>query len=92
MGGGLGKDWRGRSAAQAAGRIECVHAEKLVDEAAGDAEHGGAAVVALGVELEGALLRVGVALPDLAANVARRLVCSHSLSIHTNTPIYGRFY
>eukprot|EP00316_Scyphosphaera_apsteinii_P019362 CAMPEP_0119315814 /NCGR_PEP_ID=MMETSP1333-20130426/37271_1 /TAXON_ID=418940 /ORGANISM="Scyphosphaera apsteinii, Strain RCC1455" /LENGTH=51 /DNA_ID=CAMNT_0007321281 /DNA_START=310 /DNA_END=462 /DNA_ORIENTATION=+ len=43
--------WRG-SAPQATGRVERVHAEQLMNEAAGDAQHGGAAVLALGIELE----------------------------------------
>merc|ERR1719163_2019854 len=46
-------DRRRRSAAQAAGRVERVDAEELVDEAARDAKHSRAAVLALGVELEG---------------------------------------
>merc|ERR1740138_969265 len=62
------------SAAQAAGRVEGVDAEELVDQAAGHAKHRRTAVVALGVELEGPLLGVGVALPLGAADVARRLV------------------
>jgi len=41
-----------------------------VDEAAGDAQHGGAAVLALDVELEGLGRRVSVAHPRRAANVA----------------------
>ena len=41
------EDRRGRRAAHAAGGEERVNAEELVDEAAGDAEHGGAAVLAL---------------------------------------------
>merc|ERR1719198_2937535 len=50
-----------RAAGEAAGRVERVDAEELVDQAAGDAEHGGAAVLALGVELEG--LDLGVVVP-----------------------------
>eukprot|EP00964_Phaeocystis_antarctica_P155596 scaffold124836_cov52-Phaeocystis_antarctica.AAC.2 len=42
------EDGGGRGAAQATGGVERVNAEQLVDEAAGDAEHGGAAVLALG--------------------------------------------
>ena len=41
------EDGRGGSAAHAAGRVERVDAEELVEQAAGDAEHGGAAVLAL---------------------------------------------
>jgi len=41
-----------------------------VDEAAGDAEHGGAAVLALGVELEGLGLGVVEAHPRDARDVA----------------------
>ena len=47
------------------------HAEKLVDEAARDAKHGRAAVLALGVELEGSDLVVVVAHPVIAADVPR---------------------
>jgi hypothetical protein len=46
-------DRRRRCAAQAAGRVERVDAEELVDEAALDAKLSRAAVVALGVELYG---------------------------------------
>merc|ERR1719326_937902 len=59
-----------RAAGEAAGRVECVHAEELVEQAAGDAEHGGAAVLALGVELEGLDLGVVVAHPRDAGDVA----------------------
>ena len=41
-------------------REERVDAEQIVGDHAGDAHHGGAAVVALGVELELLDLRVGV--------------------------------
>merc|ERR1719476_213849 len=61
-------------ATEAAGRVEGIDAEELVDEAAGDAEHGGAAVLALGVELEGLGLRIVVAHPAVTANVSRRLL------------------
>jgi len=54
-------DGRGRGAAHAAGRVERIDAEELVDEAAGDAKHGRAAVLALGVQLE--LLDLGVDVP-----------------------------
>jgi hypothetical protein len=57
------EDGRGRGAAHATGGVEGVDAEELVDEAAGDAHHGRAAVLALGVELEGLDLRVVVAHP-----------------------------
>merc|ERR1719326_791572 len=63
-----------RAAGEAAGRVECVDAEELVDQAAGDAEHGGAAVLALGVELEGLDLGVVVAHPRDAGDVARDAV------------------
>ena len=55
------EDGGGRGAAEAAGRVEGVDAEELVDEAAGDAHHRGAAVLALDVELVGLLLGVVVA-------------------------------
>merc|ERR1719446_1896871 len=64
------EDGGGRGAAKAAGGVERVDAEELVDEAAGDAEHGGAAVLALGVELEGLDLGVVVAHPRDAGDVA----------------------
>ena len=70
----LAEDRRGRGAVHAAGRVERVNAEQLVDQAAGDAHHRRAAVVALSVELEGLDLRVGVALPRLATDVTRLLV------------------
>merc|ERR1719446_1598907 len=68
------EDGGGRSAAEAAGGVERVDAEELVDEAAGDAHHGGAAVLALDVELEGLGLLVVVTPPRVTANVARLLV------------------
>jgi len=68
------EDGGGRGAAEAAGRVEGVDSEELVHEAAGDAHHGGAAVLALGVELEGLGLRVVVAHPRNAGNVASLLV------------------
>merc|ERR1719271_1129540 len=64
------EDRRRGSAAHAAGRVERINAEQLVNEAAGDAEHRRAAVLALGVELEGLRLGVVVAHPRGAANVA----------------------
>mmetsp|Transcript_6025 Transcript_6025/g.14669 ORF Transcript_6025/g.14669 Transcript_6025/m.14669 type:complete len:222 (-) Transcript_6025:25-690(-) len=64
------EDGRGRGAAQAAGRVERVNAEQLVDQAAGDAEHGRAAVLALGVQLEGLDLGVVVAHPRVQSDVA----------------------
>merc|ERR1712226_891746 len=64
------EDGRGRGAAEAASRVQRIHAEELVDEAAGDAEHGGAAVLALGVELEGLPMRVVIAHPRDARDVA----------------------
>ena len=42
-----------RGAAHAAGRVERVDADQLVDPAAGDALHDRAAVLAPGVQLEG---------------------------------------
>merc|ERR1719331_1387061 len=65
------EDGGGRGARQAAGRVERVDAEELVEQAAGDAEHGRAAVLALGVELEGLGLGVVVAHPADAGDVAR---------------------
>eukprot|EP00327_Prymnesium_parvum_P001328 CAMPEP_0182823282 /NCGR_PEP_ID=MMETSP0006_2-20121128/14667_1 /TAXON_ID=97485 /ORGANISM="Prymnesium parvum, Strain Texoma1" /LENGTH=45 /DNA_ID= /DNA_START= /DNA_END= /DNA_ORIENTATION= len=41
------EDGGGGGAAKAAGRVEGIDAQKLVHEAAGDAHHGGAAVLAL---------------------------------------------
>merc|ERR1719453_2981903 len=64
------EDGGGRGAAEAAGRVERVDAEELVDEAAGDAHHGGAAVLALGVELERLGLGVVVAHPRVKRDVA----------------------
>merc|ERR1719326_323785 len=62
----------GRGAAgEAAGRVERVDAEELVEQAAGDAEHGRAAVLALRVELEGLDLGVVVAHPRDAGDVPR---------------------
>eukprot|EP00322_Chrysochromulina_rotalis_P008588 CAMPEP_0115846226 /NCGR_PEP_ID=MMETSP0287-20121206/9753_1 /TAXON_ID=412157 /ORGANISM="Chrysochromulina rotalis, Strain UIO044" /LENGTH=84 /DNA_ID=CAMNT_0003300013 /DNA_START=477 /DNA_END=728 /DNA_ORIENTATION=+ len=43
-------DGRLRGTAEAARRVESVNTEKLVDEAARDAHHGRAAVLALDVE------------------------------------------
>merc|ERR1719377_509259 len=68
------EDGGGRAAGEAAGRVERVDAEELVEQAAGDAEHGGAAVLALGVELEGLDLGVVVAHPRDAGDVARDAV------------------
>mmetsp|Transcript_29858 Transcript_29858/g.102824 ORF Transcript_29858/g.102824 Transcript_29858/m.102824 type:complete len:233 (-) Transcript_29858:28-726(-) len=65
------EDGGGSGAAKAASRVERINAEQLVDEAAGDAHHGGAAVLALGVELEGLNLRVVVTHPRVEGNVAR---------------------
>ena len=62
-------DRRRRSAAQPAGRVERVHTEELVDQAARDAKHGRAAVLALDVELERADLRVIVAHPAVERDV-----------------------
>merc|ERR1719237_1038268 len=64
------EDGGGGSAAEAAGRVERIDAEELVDEAAGDSEHGGTAVLALSVELEGLDLRVIVAHPRVEGDVA----------------------
>merc|ERR1719313_1608030 len=61
---------RGRSAAQAAGRGERIDAEELVDQAARDAEHGRAAVLALRVKLERANFRIVVAYPRVERDVA----------------------
>merc|ERR1712071_530161 len=63
------EDGGGGSAAEAAGRVERVNAEELVDQAAGDAHHGSAAVLALSVELEGLDLRVIVTPPRVKGNV-----------------------
>mmetsp|Transcript_34007 Transcript_34007/g.76995 ORF Transcript_34007/g.76995 Transcript_34007/m.76995 type:complete len:233 (+) Transcript_34007:283-981(+) len=63
------EDGGGGSAAEAAGRVERIDAKELVDEAAGDAHHGRAAVLALGVQLEGLGLGVVVAHPRDASDV-----------------------
>eukprot|EP00966_Prymnesium_polylepis_P020944 481987-Prymnesium_polylepis.1 len=63
-----------RGAAHAAGRVERVDTQQLVDEAAGDAEHRRAAVLALGVQLEGLDLVVVVAHPRVERDVARLAV------------------
>merc|ERR1719271_1847136 len=63
------EDGRRGGAAHAAGRVERVDAEELVGEAARDAKHGRAAVLALGVELEGLRLGVVVAHPRGATDV-----------------------
>merc|ERR1719174_978709 len=61
----------GRSTAgHAAGWVERVDAEQLVDEAAGDAKHGGAPVLALSIELERLRLLVVVAHPRDGSDVA----------------------
>mmetsp|Transcript_17558 Transcript_17558/g.35695 ORF Transcript_17558/g.35695 Transcript_17558/m.35695 type:complete len:241 (+) Transcript_17558:254-976(+) len=64
------EDGRGGGAAHAAGRVERVNAEQLVDEAAGDAQHGRTAVLALGVQLEGLDLGVVVPHPRVEGDVA----------------------
>ena len=69
----LTEDSRGGGAVHAAGRVERVDTEQLVDQAAGDAKHGRAAVVALHVELEGLRGLVVVAGPRLATDVTRGL-------------------
>ena len=53
-------DRRRRSAAQPAGRVERVHAEELVDQAARDAKHGRTAVLTFDVQLERANFRIVV--------------------------------
>merc|ERR1719453_2855677 len=63
------EDGGGRGAAHAAGGVERVDAEELVQQAAGDAKHCRAAVLALGVELEGLGLGVVVAHPRDAGDV-----------------------
>ena len=75
----LSEDRRRCGTGQAAGRVERVDAEELVDEAAGDTKHSRAAVVALRVELEGPFLGVRVALPSGAADVTRGLSSARSL-------------
>ena len=66
----LSEDRRRCGTGQAAGRVERVDAEELVDEAARDAQHSRAAVLALGVELEGPDLGVVVAHPRVERDVA----------------------
>jgi len=61
---------RRRIAAEAARRVERVDAKELVHEAASDSHHGGAAVLALDVELVRLDLGVIVADPAISANVA----------------------
>jgi hypothetical protein len=80
----LAEDGGRGGAAEAAGRVERIDAEELVDQAAGDTEHRRAAVVALGVELEGLHLRIIVTDPALTADVARSLVeCLRLAPVHT---------
>mmetsp|Transcript_74787 Transcript_74787/g.200476 ORF Transcript_74787/g.200476 Transcript_74787/m.200476 type:complete len:241 (-) Transcript_74787:4-726(-) len=68
------EDGGGSGAAKAASRVERINAEQLVDEAAGDAHHRRAAVLALGVQLEGLDLGVVVAHPRVERDVARLAV------------------
>merc|ERR1719337_60803 len=75
------EDRRGRGAAHAAGRVERVDAEELVEEAAGDAEHRRAAVLALGVELEGLGLGVVVAHPRDGRDVAGLTVADGAVAL-----------
>jgi len=59
-----------RSSTQAAGWVERINAQQLVNQAASDAHHRGTAVVALSVELEGLLRGIRVAEPDVTTNVS----------------------
>merc|ERR1719515_386298 len=83
------EDGRGGAVAEAAGRVEGVDADDLVQEAAGDAEHGGAAVLALGVELEGLDLRVVVAHPRLAADVTGLTVADVRVALVVEEEVAG---
>merc|ERR1719515_417792 len=83
------EDGRGGAVAEAAGRVEGVDADDLVQEAAGDAEHGGAAVLALGVELEGLDLRVVVAHPRLAADVTGLRVADVGVALVVEEEVAG---
>merc|ERR1711988_1852345 len=81
---------RGRgSAAHAAGRVERVDAEELVDEAAGDAQHRRAAVLALRVELEGLGLGVVVAHPRLATDVTGLAVADVGVALVVEEEVAG---
>merc|ERR1719183_2686336 len=64
------QDGRRSSAAHAAGWVQGIDAEELVQQAAGDAQHGSAAVLALSVQLEGLGLGVIVTHPWDVGNVA----------------------
>mmetsp|Transcript_17929 Transcript_17929/g.40349 ORF Transcript_17929/g.40349 Transcript_17929/m.40349 type:complete len:266 (-) Transcript_17929:63-860(-) len=64
---------RGR-AAHATRGVERIDAKQLVNQAASDAQHRRAAVVALGVELERLLGGVVIALPARATDVTRRSI------------------
>merc|ERR1719231_1900274 len=83
------EDGRRGSAVHAAGRVERVDAEELVDEAAGDAEHRRAAALALDVELEGLGLRVVVAHPRLAANVTGLAVADVGVALVVEEEVAG---
>merc|ERR1712216_970117 len=64
------QDGRRSSTAHAAGWVESIDAQELVCQAAGDAEHCSAAVLALDVQLEELGLRVIVPNPADVGNVA----------------------
>jgi len=83
------EDGGGGGAAQAAGRVERIDAHHLVEEAAGDTQHRGAAVLALGVQLEGLDGGVVVAHPRLAADVARLPVADVGVALVVEEEVAG---
>eukprot|EP00965_Chrysotila_dentata_P026093 865534-Pleurochrysis_carterae.AAC.1 len=83
------EDGRRGRAAEAAGRVQRVNAKELVHEAAGDAEHSGATVLALDVELEGLDVRVVIAQPPVAANVSRRFLANVRVPLVLKEEIAG---
>merc|ERR1740117_2027519 len=67
-------DWLRRRAIVAADRVECIDTKELVNQAAGDAQHGSTAVLALDVQLVRFLALIIVPDPRGAANVTRDFV------------------
>merc|ERR1712007_337353 len=65
------EDFRWSGTAQTAGRIERIHTKKLMDQAASDAKHGGAAILALNVELEGLGGWIVITHPRFPTNITR---------------------
>merc|ERR1719181_1921360 len=83
------EDRRRGAVAEAARRVERVNADELVQDAAEHAEHRRAAVLALDVELERLRLRVVVAHPRVAADVARRLVARVRVALVLEEEVAG---